>query len=161
MNFIKFLDNTTDLNTAFLGSYDIVLVVVSYVVASVAAYAALSMSERISVTASKRGRWSWLATGSVVMGFGVWSMHFIGMIAFVLPIPVGYDLNTTLASVVPAILASALALHVMVRHEDSHRHYIIAGTLLSAGVGSRDTVGKQTDKRLILHCMGNVVIGWI
>ena len=81
-----------------------------------------------------QSRSAWLGVGSVAMGMGVWAMHFIAMLAFVLPIPVAYDLDITIASVVPAVLACALALHVMGSSQRGRWHYIIAGTLVGAGI---------------------------
>ena len=86
------------------GTYDFWLVAASYLVAAVASYAALELG--VAVTSSpRRTAWIWLACGSVAMG-----LHFIGMLAFYLPIPLAYDVPLTLLSVVPAILSSALVL---------------------------------------------------
>jgi len=91
------------------GTYDFWLVAASYLVAVVASYAALELG--VAVTSSpRRTAWIWLACGSIAMGLGIWSMHFIGMLAFHLPIPLAYDVPLTLLSVVPAILSSALVL---------------------------------------------------
>jgi diguanylate cyclase (GGDEF)-like protein len=138
---LRFLAATTDTGAALSASYDGVLVVVSYVVAALASYAGLLMSERIGVAESVRGRWAWLSAGSVTMGIGVWAMHFLGMLAFVLPIPVAYNLDITIASAVPAILASAVALSVMGGNQHGYRQYIIAGTLLGAGIGGTHYTG--------------------
>jgi NO-binding membrane sensor protein with MHYT domain len=86
------------------GNYNYLLIVVSYVVAVVASFVALDMSGRINASAGKASRW-WLVSGSVAMGIGVWSMHFIGMLAFRLPIPQGYDLLTTGYSLLIGIAA--------------------------------------------------------
>ena len=131
---IQFIDANFDTSAALSGSYDGILVAVSYVVATLASYAGLLISERIRVAESVQSRSAWLGVGSVAMGMGVWAMHFIAMLAFVLPIPVAYDLDITIASVVPAVLACALALHVMGSSQRGRWHYIIAGTLVGAGI---------------------------
>lgn len=91
------------------GTYDLWLVVCSYLVAVLASYVALELAGRIVVS---RGRttWMWLIGGSAAMGLGIWSMHFVGMLAFHLPIPLAYNLSITLLSVVPAVLSAALVL---------------------------------------------------
>lgn len=93
------------------GSYDVWLVLTSVLVASVASFAALSLAARVS----SGGRFAslWLAGGAGAMGFGIWSMHFIGMLAFSLPVPLGYDPLLTLASLGIAIVTSGVALAVV------------------------------------------------
>src|SRR5271170_5988333 len=102
-------------------SYSILIVVLSFLIAALASYAGLLMSVCIANAESARGRWVWLAGGSTAMGIGVWAMHFTAMLALTLPVPVSYDVPITVLSVVPAILASALALHVMSGHGNRHR----------------------------------------
>jgi len=132
---LRFLESATDTSTALSGSYDTVPVVVSYLVAALAAYAGLLMSERISAAKDARSRWMWLGAGALTMGIGVWSMHFLAMLAFALPIPVDYDLKITIASAVPAILANAIVLYVMARSRRRYWQYIIAGVVLGVGIG--------------------------
>jgi PAS domain S-box-containing protein len=95
-------------------SYDLRLVALSVLIAIAASYAALDLAERIT---SARGfaRFVWLSCGALAMGFGIWSMHSIGMLAFRLPVPVLYDWPTVLASLLAAIFASAVALFFVSR----------------------------------------------
>jgi len=69
------------------GSYDYRLVTLSVLIAVCAAYSALELSGR-TTAASGKWRAAWLAGGAIAMGFGIWSMHYVGMLAFTLPIPV-------------------------------------------------------------------------
>ncbi len=91
------------------GSYDQALVLVSILVAIAASYTALALAERVGSASPRAARW-WIAGGAFAMGTGIWAMHFIGMLAFRLPIPLGYDLSLTLASWLLPVLVSALAL---------------------------------------------------
>lgn len=85
------------------------MVLLSLVVAVLASYTALHMAARTS--ASRGGiAAAWLVGGAIAMGIGIWSMHFVGMLAFRLPIPLGYDVALTAYSMLAAVLASALAL---------------------------------------------------
>src|SRR6266702_3206201 len=87
-----------------VGFYDFRLVAVSVLIALFAAYAALDLAGR--VTASRGwSRFAWLSGGAFAMGLGIWSMHYVGMEAFRLPVPVQYDWPTVLLSMVPAVLA--------------------------------------------------------
>jgi diguanylate cyclase (GGDEF)-like protein len=89
--------------------YDSLLVSISLLVAILASYTALDMAGRINSTSEKSATW-WLAGGATAMGIGIWSMHFIGMLSFNLPIPLGYDLGITFLSLLIAIVASGFAL---------------------------------------------------
>jgi NO-binding membrane sensor protein with MHYT domain/ActR/RegA family two-component response regulator len=91
------------------GWYSPGLVILSILIASAASYTALELAARVTATRG-RERLAWLAGGSVAMGVGIWSMHFVGMLAFHLPLPISYGLGLVLLSVVVAIGASALAL---------------------------------------------------
>lgn len=80
-----------------LGSYAYGPVVLSVLIAITASYTALDLAGR--VTASRgRARLVWLIGGATSMGIGIWSMHFIGMLAFSLPVPIRYDWPTVLLS---------------------------------------------------------------
>jgi NO-binding membrane sensor protein with MHYT domain len=91
------------MNQAFVlkGSYDYRLVALSLVIALLASYTAIDMAGRVTVN---RGfaRVKWLLGGSFAMGSGIWCMHFIGMLAFHLPLPVYYDVSTLVVSMLPA-----------------------------------------------------------
>jgi NO-binding membrane sensor protein with MHYT domain/CheY-like chemotaxis protein len=96
------------------GWYSPGLVILSILIASAASYTALELAARVTA-ARGRERAAWLAGGSVAMGVGIWSMHFVGMLAFHLPMPISYGLGLVLLSVVVAIGASGLALFIASR----------------------------------------------
>lgn len=122
------------------GTYDIVLVIFSYVVAVVASYTVLDLVGRIS-TSSGRNRWLWLLFGAVAMGMGIWSMHFVGMLAFSFTVPVAYDLNLVLLSVLEAIIASFGALYIVGRQDVTIRPLLIGGVLLATGISTMHYTG--------------------
>src|SRR5512136_1502792 len=93
-----------------LGSYDLRLAALSLTIAIIASYTALDLAGRVTPASSRLSRLLWSAGGAVAMGTGIWSMHFIAMLAFKLPVPVSYDVPLTLVSWADAILASGLAL---------------------------------------------------
>ncbi len=80
---------------ALVSSYDYRLVALSVVIAILAAYAALDLAGRVT-SARGRVRFAWSFGGAVAMGIGIWSMHYVGMLAFHVPIPVLYDWPTVL-----------------------------------------------------------------
>jgi len=122
------------------GTYSAPLVVVSLIVAMLAAYTALDMAERVRA-ASGRSAHSWLAGGAFAMGLGIWSMHFIGMLAFELPIAVGYDLPMTAASLTIAVAASALALFLVTRAALPWSRLIGGALLMGGGVAAMHYLG--------------------
>jgi signal transduction histidine kinase/CheY-like chemotaxis protein len=123
------------------GSYLGWLVVLSVVIAIVAAYATLGLSGRVA-TAQGRAWIMWLIGGACSMGIGIWSMHFIGMLAFQLPIPVTYHVGITLASVVPAVIASAIVLYIIRRRPQPTRIDLLSTSLvLGVGIGTMHYTG--------------------
>lgn len=91
--------------------YNAWLVALSIVVAMLVSYTGLRLAARVATSPRPQAR-IWLATGAFAMGIGIWSMHFIGMLAFSLPIRLAYDVPTTLASLGLAILTSGFALQI-------------------------------------------------
>src|SRR5271169_866128 len=100
--------------TILAGTYDFRLVALSVVIAVFASYAALDLASRVTAARGWAHR-VWLGCGAAAMGLGIWSMHYIGMLAFSLPIPVLYDWPTVLLSLLAAVLTSAIALFVVSR----------------------------------------------
>jgi diguanylate cyclase (GGDEF)-like protein len=99
------------------GHYNSWLVLLSIVVAIFVSYTALNLSSRVARSASKPSARFWLAGGAVSMGCGIWSMHFVGMLAFSLPIALSYDIRTTVASLAIAIGLSGFALSIASREQ--------------------------------------------
>jgi diguanylate cyclase (GGDEF)-like protein len=117
-----------------LSSYNPALVALSIAVATLASFTALDLAGRISLLAAARQRRLWLAGGAAAMGVGIWSMHFIGMLAFSLPIPLGYDLPITGASLGIAIVVSYFALAVVTQRTLTPRRLVIGGILMGFGI---------------------------
>ena len=139
---IIFINDTHNLDNVISGQYSLGLVVVSVSVAILASYVAFAYSERYR-TNQGYIQTIWLTIGSIVMGMGVWCMHFIGMMAYQLPLPVNYDIQITLLSMIPAILA-AVAMHVVISKQDlNHKASIIGGILMGAGIGTMHYSGMM------------------
>jgi NO-binding membrane sensor protein with MHYT domain len=75
------------------------------------------------------------------MGAGIWSMHFVAMLAYQLPIPVRYEPWTTLASMIAAIATSGFALYIVTRGKLSWRRLLVGGTIMGAGIGTMHYTG--------------------
>src|SRR5712664_2010659 len=125
---------------SLIGSYNYALVALSVFIAMFAAYAALDLAARVTA-ATGWTRVIWLLGGAAAMGMGIWSMHYIGMLAFVLPILVAYHWPTVLLSLFAAILASVIALHVVSRQKMSVRRAVAGSALMGAGIASMHYIG--------------------
>ena len=138
------------------GAYDYRLVTISVVIALLAAYAALDLAGR--VTAS-RGfvRSIWLIGGACSLGLGIWSMHYIGMEAFLLPVPVLYDWPTVFLSMFAAIAASGLALFIVSRSKMSILTACIGSIFMGSGIATMHYVGMEA-MRLPAMCQYNLKI---
>ena len=119
---------------------DFRLVGLSIVIAMGAADAAINMAGR-TVVAPEHSRFAWLGGGAVAMGLGIWSMHYIGMLAYILPVPVLYDLPTVLVSLFTAILASAVALYCVSRPNPCSGSVALASLVMGAGIASMHYIG--------------------
>lgn len=124
----------------FASSYNSLLVLFSLLVAILASYTALDMAGRISTAKGRAAHW-WLAGGSCAMGTGIWSMHFIGMLAFSLPIPLGYDPAITALSLLLAIASSAFALWLVCQESLPWTRIAWGAVLLGAGVAGMHYTG--------------------
>ncbi len=141
MPLLQFLAADADLTSALGWSYEPRLVVLSFVVATLAAYAALGLASRIVAADTPAARRNWLAAGAVAMGVGIWAMHFIGMLAVRMDPPASYDLALTLWSIVPAVVASAVALWVTSRPRFEWRFLLVGGVLMGLGIGAMHYTG--------------------
>ena len=116
------------------------LVLVSILVAILASYTALTLALRIRV-ASKQVAPAWLIGGGVAMGIGIWSMHFVGMLALMLPIEIAYDVGVTLLSMLIAIVVSTFALHIASRMQVGRAALVGAGFAMGTGICAMHYVG--------------------
>src|SRR3954470_16946524 len=122
------------------GTYNYWLVALSLVVASFASYAALDLATRLTAARGRPAHY-WLIGGAFSMGTGIWSMHFIGMLAFSLPVPMGYDTSVTLLSMLIAIVVSGFALYTVSRDTLAVRNLLGGAVLMGIGIASMHYTG--------------------
>jgi NO-binding membrane sensor protein with MHYT domain len=123
-------------------SYDYSLVVLSIAVAMIAAFVSVDLAARVR-TAPVGRKLDWLLAGACVLGLGIWTMHFIGMLALHLPMRLGYELHTTLVSILPAIGAAGCALHLIQRQTLGRMQILIGGAVMGAGIGAMHYIGMH------------------
>jgi PAS domain S-box-containing protein len=136
-----------------IGSYNYALVALSVLIAMFASYAALDLAGRVTAA----GGWTravWLLGGAGAMGAGIWSMHYIGMLAYILPVSVAYHWPTVLLSLLAAILASVVALGVVSRQKMGASRAVAGSVLMGAGIASMHYIGMAA-MRLPAICQFN------
>ena len=116
------------------------LVLLSVLISVFASYTALDLTGRARAS---RGplRGIWLCASAVAMGGGIWSMHFIAMVAFDLGMPIRYDLRLTFLSFVVAVAVTGIGLAVVLKSQESLARLFGGGTFMGIGVASMHYTG--------------------
>jgi diguanylate cyclase (GGDEF)-like protein len=122
-------------------TYSLPLVFAALCIATLASYTTLDLAGRISALGKSSQRRWWLSGGAISMGLGIWSMHFIGMLSFSLPIPLGYHVDITTVSLVIAVLVSYFALDLVTHGTLSIGRLGISGTLMGVGIAGMHYTG--------------------
>src|SRR5207244_8567142 len=119
-------------------------------IAILASYAALDLAARVT-TARKNARIAWLSGGAIAMGIGIWSMHYTGMLAYRLPVPVYYHVPTVILSMMAAICASFIALFVVSRERVTILNIVAGGLLMAAGISTMHYTGMAAMRLSAMH----------
>ena len=122
------------------GNYNLTVVALSYLVAVLASHVTLDIAGRVR-DSSGRAQWVWLGGGAFAMGAGIWLMHFIGMLAFELPIAMSYDMPLTALSLLIAAGVAGFALYIVRRGGAGWRQLILPGTLIGLGISTMHYIG--------------------
>ncbi|WP_338484390.1 EAL domain-containing protein [Pseudomonas trivialis] len=123
-----------------IGSYSPALIAISLCVAILASYTALDLTGRIA-TARGSAIYLWIAGGALAMGVGVWSMHFIGMLALRLPFALGFDVGITALSLLIAVLSSGFALWLVSQPRLPAWQLAFGALIMGAGIASMHYTG--------------------
>ncbi|TVQ13321.1 MAG: signal protein [Leptolyngbya sp. DLM2.Bin27] len=118
---------------AFFGHYNVGLVCLSLGIAILASYTTLNLSDRILATTGWQ-QWPWLLGGAVALGSGIWTTHFVAMLALEIPIPITYDPFTTAVSLICVILAAGVALWLVSRPGLSWLSLSAGGVVMGAAI---------------------------
>src|SRR4030081_760349 len=122
------------------GTHDPYLVALSILVASFASYTALDLGGHVG-GARGPARCVGVRAAAITMGGGIWSMHFIGMLAFSMPIPMSYDIGLTALSLAVAILVTGGGFYVISRPSASPLHLALSGIFMGLGIVSMHYIG--------------------
>jgi NO-binding membrane sensor protein with MHYT domain len=137
-------------STTITAIYDYRLVALSVLIAIFASYAALDLAERVA-TGRKNARMAWLFGGAIAMGTGIWSMHYTGMMAYRLPLPVYYHIPTVILSLMAAICASFVALFIVSRPRITVLHVVTGGLLMATGISTMHYTGMDAMRLQAMH----------
>ena len=140
---MKFIDPQIPLPVTLEVGYNSNLVVLSIFIAVLAAFSAFATSERVRASSTTLGKMFWVMLGATALGGGIWAMHLIGLLALVIPIPVSFDIKTTLLSIVPVIFASTIVLWQM-NHSFSRTKLLWCGVLIGASMVFMHHIGVMS-----------------
>lgn len=122
-------------------SWDPVLIGISFVVAFIASFIALDSAGKVAIS-SRRESTFWRLSGGATLGMGIWSMHFIGMLAMKMSMPINYHFPLTAFSFFIALVSATLAISIAIAGKTlSNKRLIVATGLLSTGVVAMHYVG--------------------
>jgi NO-binding membrane sensor protein with MHYT domain len=122
------------------GTHDPYLVALSILVAAFASYTALDIGGRVAA-ARTLARRVWLVAAAITMGGGIWSMHFVAMLAFAMPIPMSYDIGLTTLSLVVAIFVTGGGFYVISRQSTSLFRLVFSGIFMGLGIAAMHYTG--------------------
>jgi diguanylate cyclase (GGDEF)-like protein/PAS domain S-box-containing protein len=135
-------------------SYNFTLVAVSVALGIFASYAALDLAGLVA-SATGRIRIAWLSAGAVAMGLGIWSMHYVGMLALNMGMPVYYHVPTVVISLLAAVFASAVALSAVSRPRLNPSHQILGSVSMGAGIAGMHYIGMAA-----MRCSAVAAYNW-
>ena len=131
------------------GAYNTSLVALSVLISVLASFTALDLGSRVQA-ATGSSRIAWLSAAAAAMGAGIWSMHFVAMLAFSLPIPVSYDLGLTAVSLFAAIGATAVGFFLVANMRSKAWVTLAAGVPMGLGVVAMHYTGMAA-MRMAAH----------
>src|SRR5260370_7898374 len=128
------------------GTYDPYLVALSILVACLASSTALGLRAD-GGAARGSARRVWLVAAAFTMGGGIWSMHFVGMLAFIMPTPMAYDIGLTTLSLVVAIFVTGVGFYVISRQSALPLRLVLSGIFLGLGIAGMHYSGMAAIPR--------------
>ncbi len=132
-----------DRSSGYSPTYDSTMVTLSIAIGVLGSYAAFALAEQTRASLTRNEWLSWLAGGGIVLGGAIWTLHFVGMLAWHVPIPIQYDFLTTLLSALPAIAAGSIMLAVISVKNPSTSAIVGGGVLMGLGIGTMHYAGMN------------------
>ncbi len=123
------------------GHYDPFRVALSVLISILSSWAALELAGRVTAERRAAGRALWICWGATAMGFGIWSMHYVGMLAYRTQVPVLYDWPTVLVSMLAAVIGSACGLMIISRRTLTWSTSLLGSLAMGAGIAAMHYIG--------------------
>ncbi len=139
--YTSLLRSTINYGTPLPVHYDLWLVALSYLVATIASTTVFLVASCLNRQAAGNVRRLCFALGTVTMGLGVWTMHFVAMLALRLPVPISYDWHVTVVSILPAIVAGAIVLQVVQEERIGAFRLLASSIVVGVGIGAMHYIG--------------------
>lgn len=143
LHHFKFISETENLGNAIQAEYHYGLVFLSIVIAIVSSYMAFLVSSRIRTSEYEKRTTLWMLIGSFALGCGIWAMHFIGMLAYILPMNARYDVTTTIISVIPVLLSSYIILNTSYEKNNTFQSILFRSVVVGVGIGLMHFIGMS------------------
>ncbi len=131
------------------GQYNLWIIMLSIFIAIIASYSALDLAGRVSHAKGLR-RWVWIVGGAGAMGIGIWSMHFIGMLAFSMSIPMTYDLSLVFLSIGASFLGALIALIAVGSQNQTNSRLIIGTVFMACAIVAMHYIGMEAMEKVII-----------
>jgi diguanylate cyclase (GGDEF)-like protein/PAS domain S-box-containing protein len=126
-------------------TWNITLVALSVLIAILGSYTALTHAQRMRENTGRTAT-IWMLAGGSTLGVAIWSMHFVGMLALHLRIPIGFDTHLTVLSLIPAVAAALLGFHVLRDEHINPRRILISGIVMGVGISTMHYLGMGAVK---------------
>lgn len=121
--------------------YNLTLVGLSFIIAWFGSYTGLNLAIRIPTANAGKELYTWLTKAAIAIGGGIWSMHFIGMLAYDMHMPIKYDVLLTILSLILAIVVCGIGLVIVGRGTSNIVKLLVAGVITGAGVATMHYIG--------------------
>ena len=148
--FWRFIIGDPGIGPEMTGQYNLWLVIISYLIATLGSFTGFSIAERIRASKHLKNQVVWYIGGMVALGSGIWAMHFTGMLAYKMEEEVSYDVYITTLSVLPAIIGSWFALEYNVSNIRSLRKLHINAGLMALGISIMHFTGMEAMKMHVI-----------
>ncbi|MBX4151358.1 bifunctional diguanylate cyclase/phosphodiesterase [Paenibacillus lautus] len=129
------------------GNYNYYIVGLSIAIAILASYSALNITSKIS-DANGKSKFFWLFGGAMVMGSGIWSMHFVGMLAMHMNMNVRYDVFLTIMSMLVSVVSSFIAFYITMPRNINWFKIAIGGFIMGSGIVIMHYTGMEA---MVIH----------
>ncbi|MEI4791392.1 EAL domain-containing protein [Bacillus sp. FJAT-53060] len=137
--------------THLAGNYNGWLVLLSVAVAAVTSYSALRLASRV-IQSSGAKKKVWLIIGAMIMGMGIWSMHFIAMMAYHMRSGITYEAPLLVLSIFASFSGSLIAFSMCIQQKLSTRRLLISSITMGSAICSMQYLGMES--------MANVTISY-